>query len=308
MNIAITGSSGFIGSHITKMVYEMGHNVIVISSKKKISKNIDNYFTFEEFFSSKIKMNIDCMIHLASPNYDYADDDSLKEGITLLTSKILDSLEKYNCQKLIFFSTAKIYGEPSFKPDSFSEESPINAVTDYGKEKFKTEENIISFAKASKLNYLIYRLPLVYGSNMNSNIGKLLNLIDKSYPVPLFRNTKQFKKSFLSIKNIKLCIKHNINDLSSINNNVLNLSDLNPISIEEFILSYKNLVKSKSIVIKFPNLLIKVMSKARFLKTPLEKLYGSFEIKNNKVRYAYNIKILTTTEGLKDLINNKKDG
>jgi nucleoside-diphosphate-sugar epimerase len=35
MNIAITGGNGFIGSHISKMIKELGHKVIFISRIKK---------------------------------------------------------------------------------------------------------------------------------------------------------------------------------------------------------------------------------------------------------------------------------
>ena len=33
MNIAITGSSGFIGSHIKEMIQDMGINILTISDK-----------------------------------------------------------------------------------------------------------------------------------------------------------------------------------------------------------------------------------------------------------------------------------
>ena len=39
MIIAITGGNGFIGSHISKMIHEMGHKVIFISRDAKNAKN-----------------------------------------------------------------------------------------------------------------------------------------------------------------------------------------------------------------------------------------------------------------------------
>ena len=58
-------------------------------------------------FSGKIDVDIDCIIHLASPNYDYAKDDSLKNGITTLTKKILCAMPQYNCKKIIFLVQLK---------------------------------------------------------------------------------------------------------------------------------------------------------------------------------------------------------
>ena len=89
MNIAITGGNGFIGSHISKMIKELGHKVIFISRIKK--NKCDNFYSFDDLFSLKINIDIDCFIHLASPNYDYAKDNSLEDGIFHLTSNILIS-------------------------------------------------------------------------------------------------------------------------------------------------------------------------------------------------------------------------
>ena len=43
MIIAITGGNGFIGSHIAKMIDEMGHQVIFISRDAKNAKNYNKY-------------------------------------------------------------------------------------------------------------------------------------------------------------------------------------------------------------------------------------------------------------------------
>ena len=67
MNVAITGARGFIGSHLCEMINDLGHKVICISRKKN-----ENCYSFEDLFQLKINSNIDCFIHLASPNYDYA--------------------------------------------------------------------------------------------------------------------------------------------------------------------------------------------------------------------------------------------
>jgi len=92
----------------------MGHNVIFISNRKQISSH-KNYLTYEDLFSLRLNLKLDCFLHLASPNYDYNKDSSndLDEGISILTDRILSVLGQYNCKKFIFFSSAKIYGEPS---------------------------------------------------------------------------------------------------------------------------------------------------------------------------------------------------
>ena len=251
MNIAITGGNGFIGSHISKMIKELGHRVIFISRIKK--NKGDNYFSFDDLFLLKIDSDIDCFIHLASPNFDYDKNNLLEDGIVHLTSNILKVLNKYNCRKFIFFSSAKIYGEPSLiQKKIYNEGSLPNPISDYGKYKLKAEKKIITYANTSNIDYIIYRMPMVYGASNISNINKLLRYIEKSYPLVIFNNTSHFKKSLISIENVKLYIKYNIQNINTIKKNIFNITDKSSISLNELIIKKKKFSNSKSLVINLP--------------------------------------------------------
>lgn len=290
MNVAITGARGFIGSHLCEMINDLGHKVICISRKKN-----ENCYSFEDLFQLKINSNIDCFIHLASPNYDYAKDSSLEDGISLLTEKILKVLDNYNCKKLIFFSSAKIYGEPSITRNYiFKENSVPSPLSDYGKEKLKAEKKIISHSQSSNLNYVIYRMPMVYDSGNKSNVNRLLKLIEKSYPFILFKNINHLKKSFLSIENIKLCIEYNLQNIDSISSDIFNISDKNNVSVNEFIINIKKILDSRSILITLPYFLLKFLIKLPFLGRYFLKLYGQHEISNQNVQKTYKIEFFDT--------------
>ena len=51
---------------------------------------------------------------------------------------------------------------------------------------------IIKNSKINGVNFLIYRLPFVYGLGMKSNLSKILSLIDRSLPffVPVSQTLK----------------------------------------------------------------------------------------------------------------------
>ena len=113
MNIAISGANGFIGKNLTLALSKNENFNLVYISRIKSNKN-SNEYSFDNFFKGEINIKFDFFIHLASPNYDYCKDNSIKEGIENLTKNILLSLNQYDCKNFIFFSSCKVYGESEF--------------------------------------------------------------------------------------------------------------------------------------------------------------------------------------------------
>jgi len=294
MNIVITGSSGFIGSHLQKLFKSQGHRVICLSRE---IRHFQDSYTFDEYFENKINCKIDYFIHLASPNYDYCKDDSLEAGIFDLTSRIVLKLASYDCKNFLYFSTAKVYGEPSLSNIIFTEESPLNPISDYAKAKHEAEKFIMQQSLNDEFKYIIYRLPMVYGYGMKSNIGNLLSIIRKSLPFIYFKNANRYKKSFLSIENIKKIITYNVNNPQSINHQILNIVDSDSVSLNEIIFKYKNICSSNSIIFPLPSILFNVLSKFKIFK----KLYGHFVIDNQKLQNMFDLNILNVSDGLTHL-------
>ena len=300
MNIAITGASGFIGSNLSSFLTN-NDDINLISIVRKVTNKVDEY-TFTDFFKGNIKANIDCFIHLASPNYDYCEDNSLQEGIVSLTENILKALPQYQCSNFIFFSSCKVYGESSIKNTNFTESSNLNPVSDYAKAKVDAELLVKKISDEVGLNFLIYRLPFVYGKGMKSNIGKLLKILDKSLPLLSFKNGAGLKKSFLSVENIQRAIDYNLYNTSSIDNNVYNLTDLYSISLDNFLTHYKNLSKSKSLIIRLHKYFFFMFVKIPIIKNIFIKVFGSLVIENSKIQKKTSINFLPTSHCVANLV------
>jgi hypothetical protein len=93
--------------------------------------------------------------------------------------------------------------------------------------------------------------------------------------------------------------------MDTINRNIFNISDNNDLAFDEFIYNYKNISKSKSMIINFPGIFFKILIKLPILNKMLIKLYGNFHITNIKVQDAFNIKLKDTQEGLSYLLSKK---
>ena len=307
MNIAITGGSGFIGQNLLNSLEKMNGLNLILIQRRLSTKSVHNELTFEDFFNVRTPKNIDLFIHLASPNFDKERKNELKNGIVELTKKILNVLPKYNCNRFIFFSSIKVYGESSIENIIFSEQNETNPISDYAKAKLKAENLVKEISKKNSINFLIYRLSFVFGKKMKSHIGLITKLMDNSIPLIAFNEKLNLKKSFLYIDNLKQIIAFNILNIESINNEIINLSDTEPLSLSEFIRSYKKNIKSKSLIINLNATLFKIFLKIPIISNLILKIFGSFQVDNKKIKTILNEDIISTNEGIKRFIEERNN-
>jgi UDP-glucose 4-epimerase len=167
MNILVTGGVGYIGSHtvlsLIKNNYkpiivdnlENSHRMIINRLKKKAKKNItflkgdilDSNFINKIFKNYKIKI----VIHFAGYK---SVAESMKVPVKYYqnnvtgTLNILKSMNSFDVSKIIFSSSATIYGNPKFLP--ITEKHPLNAINVYGQTKIDIENMLLNNCKANK--------------------------------------------------------------------------------------------------------------------------------------------------------------
>lgn len=157
MAILITGGAGFIGSHTAAELLNEGEDIVIIdnlsNSKKAVIDRIKsvtqkdfpfykedccNKAALERVFSEN---EIDSVIHFAAfkavgesvekPIEYYQN--NLQSAITLC-----DVMRKYNCKKLVFSSSATVYGDPETVP--IKEDFKTSATNPYGYTKLMIEQ------------------------------------------------------------------------------------------------------------------------------------------------------------------------
>ncbi len=167
MNILITGGAGYIGSVVTEECVAAGHNTFVIDNL--VSGHKWMVHPNSEFYEADIrntpvvnqilqKNRIEAVIHMAafsvvgdsmSGPYGYYDN-NVSGGLLLL-----DAMRESGVKKIIFSSTAAVYGEPEEQPIEESVElRPTNA---YGETKLAFEKALKWFDYAHGIKYTILR-------------------------------------------------------------------------------------------------------------------------------------------------------
>lgn len=217
MKILITGSSGFLGSHLVEHLSK-DNEIFGISKKKdKISKNIGK----DILTIKKIPSKIDCIIHLAAlTDVQYCQNYPQKcfEINVLGTLNMLEMARKNNC-KFILPTSSLIFGNPKKLP--LSENSPIHPITIHGSSKAICETMCESYSDLYGIDIISTRLFSIYGpgSPSYSIVHRIISQILHKRKI-ILGNTGT-KRDFLFISDfvdaIDLLVKSNLNGFNQFN-------------------------------------------------------------------------------------------
>ena len=167
MNILITGALGFIGSHTSVILANKGHNLVLLdnlsNSRIEVLTSLHNLtgkkFIFYESdirdkdMVAKIlnKHHIQLVIHFAGLK-SVADSNqfplSYYENNVGGTISILSAMSSAKVKKIIFSSSATVYGNPQYLP--YDESHPTQPMNAYGKTKLQIEIMLQDLTKSDK--------------------------------------------------------------------------------------------------------------------------------------------------------------
>lgn len=167
MAILITGGTGYIGSHTVVELVKKGEEVVVVDNfvnskpdvleklKTIIGKEIKFYeldLLDEEKLDTVFKENnIESVIHFAGLK---AVGESVAKPITYYHNNITGTLvllkvmKKYNCKKIVFSSSATVYGSPKTVP--IKEDFPLSTTNPYASTKLMIEQILRDVCVADK--------------------------------------------------------------------------------------------------------------------------------------------------------------
>lgn len=164
----VTGSSGFVGSHLVDKLLELNHNVRVIMRKESKLKWIDprrveifncNYDDVENLRDAV--SNVDYVFHVAGVIKAKTKEIYYKGNVEV-TQNLLEAVEQFNpsLNRFVFISSQAAAGpSPSNQPKT--EEMECNPVTTYGKSKLEAERVVRNYE--GKIPFTIVRPSAVYG-------------------------------------------------------------------------------------------------------------------------------------------------
>lgn len=263
MQIVITGSAGFIASHLTEHLLSLGHSVIgidnfITGSKKNIEHLLTNKaLTFVEhdiidFDYTTIEGPVDVVFHLASPaspiQYKKYPIETLEVN-SIGTKKALEFATKKNAT-FVYASTSEVYGDPLVHPQVESywgNVNPNGVRSCYDEAKRFGEAMCMSYVRKHKTNVRIARIFNTYGPRMDINDGRVVsNFIVqalKNEPITIYGNGMQ-TRSFCYVSDLVL----GLTALATKNipsGEVINLGNPNEMTVKDIAEKIRLLTNSK---------------------------------------------------------------
>jgi len=214
--VLVTGGAGYIGSHTCIALHEAGFDFVIFdnlcnSSKeavkrveKIIGKNIKFFYgdirNKEDLQNVFKSYDIDSVIHFAGLK---AVGESVElplkyyDNNVVGTLRLLEVMKENNCKKIVFSSSATVYGDPHTTP--IKENFPLSATNPYGRSKLFIEE-ILRDLFISDNNYKIILLRYFnpVGAHKSGTIGEDPNGIPNNL-MPFISQTAVGKREYLSV-------------------------------------------------------------------------------------------------------------
>ncbi len=260
-NILVTGGAGFIGSHLCRVLVNIGHKVICIDNLFTGSKtNIIDLLSHPnfEFINHDIiepyyRKNIDEIYNLACPASPIHYQHNPIKTVKTCTIGVINmlGLAKKNSSKILQASTSEVYGDPQMHPQNENYNGNVNPIglrSCYDEGKRCSETLFMDYFREHKLKIKIIRIFNTYGPNMAIGDGRVVsNFINQAIlnkDITIYGNGEQ-TRSFQFIDDLidAMILTMNTDDDF---NGPLNIGNPNEISVNELALKIIKLTNSKS--------------------------------------------------------------
>lgn len=215
MRIMVTGSTGFVGSALCRLLER--HCFEIVLPVRQVTKP-------KQVFVGDFKNNIDwsshlnlcdAVIHLASlvhqPRNSYDDFYSVNVEATINLAR---QAAKKGVKRFVYLSSIKVNGDKTEAGQPFNSDSAEHPVGAYAVTKSIAEKALINIGVETGMEVVIIRPPLVYGIGVKGNLNTLLTALQLNIPMP-FGSIKYNRRSLVYVENladfILCCIKSKAN-------------------------------------------------------------------------------------------------
>ena len=178
MSFLVIGGSGFIGSNLSKLLLQSGHDIRIFD--KRPSQLFNDMTTLGDVRDTaalaSVVEGVDVIYNLAAEHRDDVRPVSLYRDVNVQGARnVVEAAERAGVKKIIFTSSVAVYGFTHRDTDETGKFQPFN---EYGRTKLEAEQVYQEWVRKSPERSLtIIRPTVVFGKGNRGNVYNLLRQI-----------------------------------------------------------------------------------------------------------------------------------
>jgi UDP-glucose 4-epimerase len=204
--ILVTGGAGYIGSHVVLELKEAGYEVLVLDNLSRGHRELAFGDSFEEgdlqnfpFLDGVFKKyHIEAVVHFAASSLVGESMEKPEEyyyNNVFGTLNLLRAMRINEVNKIVFSSTAAVYGEPEEVP--IKETASLVPTNVYGETKLFIEKMLERFSSAYGLNSIAFRYFNAAGADPKGRTGE--DHTPETHLIPLVLDTALGKRESITV-------------------------------------------------------------------------------------------------------------
>lgn len=292
LKVLITGSNGFIGQALASSLQSIASehstkSIALVKTYRQLPESsagkIADYFAVGDINAQTqwqdALAGVDVVVHLAARVHVMQETNAdplaaFREVNTQGTVNLARQAVAAGVKRFIYLSSIKVNGEYTTDQPFCAEDKPAPQ-DPYAISKFEAEQQLLKLGEQTGLEIVIIRPTLVYGAGVKGNFRRLIQLVDKSFPLP-FADIKN-ARSLVNIQNlcslIQTCLTH-----PKAAGEVFLVSDGWDVSTSELFAYIAEALGKKSHLFYLPASLIYFFTRLLNKNAEYERLFGSLQV------------------------------
>ena len=185
--VLVTGGAGFIGSHLTRRLMSLGHDVLVVDNFYSGSRgNVAdlererNFELMRHDVTFPLYVEVDEIYHLACPASPpfYQRDPVQTTKTSVVGSVNMLGLAKRTKARILLASTSEVYGDPTVHPqheEYWGNVNPIGIRSCYDEGKRCAETLFFDYHRQHNMAIKVARIFNTYGPRMRPDDGRVVS-------------------------------------------------------------------------------------------------------------------------------------
>lgn len=281
MMVLVTGATGFVGRELTSRLRGAGLSVRTcsrspdpIDSREHVVADLERASPLD-FLTA----GCDVVVHLAARTHRTkasADEAGKYRSANVdATARLVDAALHTGVGRFVHVSSIKVNGESTDGREPFTADDPTNPQDAYGTSKREAEELVRAATRASAMDHVIVRPPLVYGPGAVANFAALVRAVKRGLPLPFASIDNA--RSLVSVQNLADFLVTAVRSGAASRRTFL-VSDDHDLSTPQLARAVATAIGVPPRLVPCPVVLLRAMARAAGRSSACDRLCGSLRV------------------------------